>query len=101
MALSVFTIGLPTLYAKILQESAEFEHMLEVQRFAPKVRTQRHAWTHTHMWCSPALWHLGKQFSNGSKALQQTTTDFGMNFVGQPPAHQTDKQKSTRGAPKG
>ncbi|CAK9012371.1 Vacuolar calcium ion transporter (High copy number undoes manganese protein 1) (Manganese resistance 1 protein) (Vacuolar Ca(2+)/H(+) exchanger) [Durusdinium trenchii] len=37
MALSVFTIGLPTLYAKILQESAEFEHMLEVQRFAPKV----------------------------------------------------------------
>lgn len=42
-----------------------------------------------------------KQFSNGSKALQQTTTDFGMNFVGQPPAHQTDKQKSTRGAPKG
>ncbi|CAK9012408.1 Vacuolar calcium ion transporter (High copy number undoes manganese protein 1) (Manganese resistance 1 protein) (Vacuolar Ca(2+)/H(+) exchanger) [Durusdinium trenchii] len=34
MALSVFTIGLPTLYAKILQESAEFEHMLEVSRWA-------------------------------------------------------------------
>eukprot|EP00434_Breviolum_minutum_P004415 symbB.v1.2.003890.t1/scaffold211.1/size373615/31 len=34
MALSVFTFGLPTLYGKILKEQAEFEHMLEVSRWA-------------------------------------------------------------------
>ena len=34
LALSVFSIALPTLYAKILEETQEFEHMLQVSRWS-------------------------------------------------------------------
>ncbi|CAE7844503.1 VCX1 [Symbiodinium microadriaticum] len=35
MALSVFAIGLPTIYVNVLKQESEWEHMVEVSRWAP------------------------------------------------------------------